>query len=75
MIRPDDALDLVWVQTVCQGYQQTALIDKELIESDLGPTVYPRLVEFLYFDIQSIGQKSHCVNTAVTGNAMLFSIF
>ena len=29
--------------------------------------VYPRLVEFLHF-----GQKSHCVNTAVMGIAMLF---
>ncbi|KAL2126760.1 hypothetical protein VTI74DRAFT_290 [Chaetomium olivicolor] len=27
------------------------------------PAVYPRLVEFLHFDIQSTGQKSHCVNT------------
>ncbi|KAL0759469.1 hypothetical protein Bca101_075619 [Brassica carinata] len=26
------------------------------------PTVYPRLVEFLHFDIQSTGQKSHCVS-------------
>ncbi|KAF9455794.1 hypothetical protein BDZ94DRAFT_1179187, partial [Collybia nuda] len=25
--------------------------------------VSPRLVEFLHFDIQSTGQKSHCVNT------------
>ena len=35
------------------------------------PAVYPRLVEFLHFDIQSTGQKSHCVNT-VSGhhNAM-----
>ncbi|KAF5835802.1 senescence-associated protein [Dunaliella salina] len=24
--------------------------------------VHPRLVEFLHFDIQSTGQKSHCVN-------------
>uniref|UniRef100_A0A6N2KL56 Senescence-associated protein n=1 Tax=Salix viminalis TaxID=40686 RepID=A0A6N2KL56_SALVM len=24
------------------------------------PAVYPRLVEFLHFDIQSTGQKSHC---------------
>ena len=75
MIRPDDPLDLVWVQTVRQGYQQTTLIDKGLIEHtvgpDLGPTVYPRLVEFLYFDIQSTWQKSHCVNIAVTGSAML----
>src|SRR5690606_4617852 len=27
------------------------------------PAVYPRLVESLHFDIQSTGQKSHCVNT------------
>ena len=27
------------------------------------PAVYLRLVEFLHFDIQSTGQKSHCVNT------------
>ena len=27
------------------------------------PAVYPRLVEFLHFDNQSTGQKSHCVNT------------
>ena len=27
------------------------------------PAVYPRLLEFLHFDIQSNGQKSHCVNT------------
>ena len=26
------------------------------------PAVYPRLVESLHFDIQSTGQKSHCVN-------------
>ena len=26
------------------------------------PAVYPRLVEFLHFDIQSTGQKSHRVN-------------
>src|SRR5580698_7316911 len=27
------------------------------------PAVYPRLVESFHFDIQSTGQKSHCVNT------------
>ena len=27
------------------------------------PAVYPRLDEFLHFDIQSTGQKSHRVNT------------
>ncbi|XP_040933480.1 uncharacterized protein [Gossypium hirsutum] len=26
------------------------------------PAVYPCLVEFLHFDIQSTGQKSHCVS-------------
>jgi hypothetical protein len=31
--------------------------------SPVTPAVYPRLVEFLHFDIQSTGQKSHCVNT------------
>ena len=35
------------------------------------PAVYPRIVEFLHFNVQSTGQKSHCVNT-VSGhhNAM-----
>ncbi|KAG9291171.1 hypothetical protein G9A89_013043 [Geosiphon pyriformis] len=27
------------------------------------PAVYPHLVEFLHFDIQSTGQKLHCINT------------
>ena len=27
------------------------------------PAVYPRLIEFLHFDIQSTGQKSHYVST------------
>ncbi|CAE1249657.1 unnamed protein product [Acanthosepion pharaonis] len=31
------------------------------------PAVYPRLVEFLHFDIQSTGQKSHRVSTGLTG--------
>ena len=30
------------------------------------PAVYPRLIEFLHFDIQSTGQKSHCVNTKLS---------
>ena len=30
LIRPDDSSGLIWVQTVCQGYQQTTLVDKEL---------------------------------------------
>ena len=28
---PDDSSGLICVQTVCQGYQQTTLVDKELI--------------------------------------------
>ena len=30
-IRPDILLDLIWVPTVCKGYQQTRLANKELI--------------------------------------------
>ena len=30
LIRPDISLGLIWVQTVCQGYQQTTQVDKEL---------------------------------------------
>ena len=40
------------------GYKMRAL-------TIVTPAVYPRLVEFLHFDIQSTGQKSHCVNTAL----------
>ena len=29
------------------------------------PAVYPRLDEPLHFDIQSTGQKSHCVNISL----------
>ena len=31
LIRPDDLSGLIWVQTVCQGYKQTTLVDKEFI--------------------------------------------
>ena len=30
-IRPDVVSSLIWVQTVCKSYQQTTLVDKELI--------------------------------------------
>jgi hypothetical protein len=40
---------------------KVVLHDKRVI---VTPAVYPRLVESLHFDIQSTGQKSHCVNTA-----------
>ena len=26
------------------------------------PAVYPRLIEFLHYDIHTTGQKSHCFN-------------
>ena len=29
-IRPDILLGLIWVQTVCKGYQQTTQVGKEL---------------------------------------------
>ena len=32
-IRTDDLSVLIYVQTVCKSYQQTALVDKELNES------------------------------------------
>ena len=36
------------------------------------PAVYPRLFEFHHFDIQSTGQKSHCVNTGYGHRNALF---
>ena len=36
--------------------------DDILIVNIVTPAVYPRLDEPLHFDIQSTGQKSHCVN-------------
>ena len=30
LIRPDESSGMIWVQTVCQGYHQTTLVDKEL---------------------------------------------
>ncbi|KAK7375680.1 hypothetical protein VNO78_35418 [Psophocarpus tetragonolobus] len=38
------------------------------------PAVYPRLVEFLHFDIQSTGQKSHCVNIRRDHRNALFEL-
>ena len=36
------------------------------------PAVYPRLFEFHRFDLQSTGQKSHCVNTGCGYRNALF---
>lgn len=39
-----------------------------LHRAPVTPAVHPRrLGELLHFDIQSTGQKSHCVNTAHQG--------
>ena len=34
LIRPDESSGLIWVHTVCQGYQQTTLIDKRILPVD-----------------------------------------
>ena len=38
-IRPDILLDLIWVQTVCIGYQQTTLVGKELMLYHATPEI------------------------------------
>ena len=49
--------------------QKTALLNRPTRRQTMTkrvivtPAVYPRLVEFLHFDIQSTGQKSHCIKT------------
>ena len=51
LITPDDSSGLIWVQTVCQGYQQTTLVDKELKmqalkkQYDLLPGVFSMVKE------------------------------
>lgn len=40
------------------------VMSKRVIDT---PAVYPRIVEFLHFNVQSTGQKSHCVK-AVSGH-------
>ena len=43
------------------SYVLTRLSKLGLIERVIvTPAVYPRLFDFLHFDIQSTGQKSHC---------------
>ena len=36
LIRPDYLSGLIWVQTGCLGYQQTTLVDKELMFDNWG---------------------------------------
>ena len=50
------------------NYQGQSLRDKVLQHRKrviVTPAVYPRLDEPLHFDIQSTGQKSHCVNISL----------
>ena len=49
-----------------------SLFETQVIERVIvTPAVYPRLIEFLHFDIQSTGQKSHYVNTNKLAIVML----
>ena len=63
------------IMSECQTVQILIGPD-DFVGPDLGPNcLLPFIrtfVEFLHFDIQSTGQNSHCVNTAVTSIAMLF---
>ncbi len=43
-----------------QAFDEAFVYLKRVI---VTPAVYPRLFEFHHLDIQSTGQKSHCVNT------------
>ena len=51
---------------------QSSMKPPEFKRVIVTPAVYPRLVEFLHFDIQSTGQKSHCVNTVSGRHNALF---
>ena len=59
----------IYTQFIKQSYTYGPGINNEVILPTLKgkiivtPAVYPRLVESLRFDIQSTGQKLHCVNT------------
>ena len=44
------------------GYEAFGYLKRVIVT----PAVYPRLFEFHHFDIQSTGQKSHCVNTKLS---------
>jgi len=52
--------------------QQLFSVRPEVKRVIVTPAVYPRLFEFLHFDIQSTGQKSHCVNIVSDHRNALF---
>ena len=67
LIRPDDSSGLIWVQTVCQGYQQPTLVDKELMLSIAKPKVFNTSRETLLMLMNDIAiiakiQQKHCKN-------------
>ncbi|KAL7503264.1 hypothetical protein ACHAXN_003520 [Cyclotella atomus] len=61
--QPNSPPDVVSLDDEAFGYLKRVIVT---------PAVYPRLVEFLHFDIQSTGQKSHCVNTVSGHRNALF---
>ena len=78
-IRPDILLDLIWFQTVCKGYQQTTLVDKEQMRrlacvvrkpSKTG-FLWSRLILYSYHPMQPTSQEladNHtliCISTKV----------
>ena len=58
----EDFADCLGAITECQHLKRVIVT----------PAVYPRLVEFLHFDIQSTGQKSHCVSSREAHHNALF---
>ena len=52
---------LIWVQTVCKGYQQTALVDKELIKHTFSFLIdkYCNIVRSNLQTLQSFISTSH----------------
>eukprot|EP00258_Populus_trichocarpa_P032092 XP_024448111.1 uncharacterized protein LOC112325581 [Populus trichocarpa] len=67
VFRPDRQLKQPWV--LKEGDDEAFGYLKRVI---VTPAVYPRLVEFLHFDIQSTGQKSHCVSIRRDNRNALF---
>ncbi|KAL7480654.1 hypothetical protein ACHAW6_006329 [Cyclotella cf. meneghiniana] len=52
--QPNSPPDIASLDDKAFGYHKRVMVT---------PTIYPSLVEFLHFDIQIAGQKSHCANT------------
>ena len=59
LIRPDDSSGLIWVQPVCQGYQQTTLVDKESIGPFRQTMKGLNFLLLFYFDFLYERQKQN----------------